>query len=508
MDAEPDRASDGDSRQPLHDHRDAPLAGARREGRAHSRRHGEPAAIYCRISHARDEDHIGVDRQERLCRQAADRLGLVVRDTLVFVDHSRSAWQRDGRRPGWDALVQALRDGSARHVLVHAPDRLFRQPYDLAELLDLAEAHGVTPHGWVHGRDLADTGDRALLRGEVARACRTADEASRRARTTSEERARQGRPHGGKRRYGYAADQRTIIEHEAAIVREIFTRYRDGATVRDLAKDLNARGERTAQGNVWNDYTVRAVLNNRHVAGIQVFRGEEVGDGDWPAIVERGLWTEVQARRRSIRSAYATPAGAAPKRFYLLRGLVTCKACGTHMGGSGGRYLCNRLQRLGGDLCGRAVAAGTLDAFVTDAALDILESLAPDRPAVAPPVHDDAASRALGADETELAELRAMWDARELSTAEYRAMRRRLSDRMDRAPARRTARPNTGVLHDLTGPEARASWAVLCKEEDHARMNAVMRCLFDAVVIDAARTRGNRFDVDRVTLVTARDWSA
>jgi site-specific DNA recombinase len=34
--------------------------------------------IYCRISKARDEDQTGVDRQERLCREVAQRLGLVI----------------------------------------------------------------------------------------------------------------------------------------------------------------------------------------------------------------------------------------------------------------------------------------------------------------------------------------------------------------------------------------------------------------------------------------------
>ncbi|WP_436786993.1 recombinase family protein [Yinghuangia sp. YIM S10712] len=503
MDAQPDPDRDGDGRQPWRGHRNAHLTPTRREARTLPDRHGEPAAIYCRISHARDEDHTGVDRQERMCRQAGERLGLCLDDALVFVDDNRSAWQRNGRRPGWDALTQAVRDGRVRHVLIDDPDRLFRQPYDLAELLDLADAHAVTLHGRVNRRDLANAAHRAVLRGEVERACRTTDDASRRARATTEERARHGKPHGGKRRYGYAADQRTVIEHEAAIVREIFTRYRDGATVRELAKDLNARDERTALGHSWNDYTVRAVLNNRHVAGIQVFRGEEIGDGDWPAIIERSLWTEVQARRQSIRSAYT--AGSAPKRFYLLRGLVTCKACGTHMGGSGGRYLCNRLQRLGGDLCGRAVGATTLDGFVTEAALDVLEALPAHLPAAKPHA---AVSPAVAADEAELAELRAMWNARELSTAEYRAMRKLVQARIDQTRTARVVRPSTDVLHDLTGPDARARWAKLEAEQDHARMNAVMRCLFDAVVIDAARSRGNRFDFGRVSIEKAPVWSA
>jgi site-specific DNA recombinase len=32
---------------------------------------GQPAAVYCRIFRARDEDQTGVDRQERLCREVA-----------------------------------------------------------------------------------------------------------------------------------------------------------------------------------------------------------------------------------------------------------------------------------------------------------------------------------------------------------------------------------------------------------------------------------------------------
>jgi hypothetical protein len=58
-----------------------------------------------------------VDRQERLCRQVADRLGLVIAPGCVFVDNNRSAWQRRRRRPGWDALLAAIRAGGVRHVI-------------------------------------------------------------------------------------------------------------------------------------------------------------------------------------------------------------------------------------------------------------------------------------------------------------------------------------------------------------------------------------------------------
>jgi resolvase-like protein len=113
---------------------------------------GQPAAIYCRISKARDEDQTGVDRQERLCREVAERLGLVIARSAVFVDNNRSAWQRNRNRPGWNALLEVIRAGGVGHVIVYHPDRLMRQPRELEELLTLSEEHDITLHGQANRR--------------------------------------------------------------------------------------------------------------------------------------------------------------------------------------------------------------------------------------------------------------------------------------------------------------------------------------------------------------------
>lgn len=105
---------------------------------------GQSAAIYRRISNARDEDQTGVDRRERLCREVADRLGLVIGPGEVFVDNNRSAWQRTRKRPRWNALLAAIRAGRVAHVIVYHPDRLIRQPRDLEELLTLSEEQDIT----------------------------------------------------------------------------------------------------------------------------------------------------------------------------------------------------------------------------------------------------------------------------------------------------------------------------------------------------------------------------
>ncbi|MGV9243392.1 recombinase family protein [Streptomyces sp. NPDC003710] len=100
---------------------------------------GEPAAIYCRISHTKDEDQTGVDRQERICREVAERLQLRVEPAHVYVDNNRSAWQRNRKRPGWEEMLKAMGEGEIRHVIVYHPDRLMRQPRDLEELLSIAD---------------------------------------------------------------------------------------------------------------------------------------------------------------------------------------------------------------------------------------------------------------------------------------------------------------------------------------------------------------------------------
>jgi DNA invertase Pin-like site-specific DNA recombinase len=190
---------------------------------------GQPAVIYCRISKARDEDQTGVDRQERLCREVVQRLGLVIVPGGVLVDNNRSAWQRNRTRPGWTALLEAIRAGRVRHVIVYHPDRLMRQPRDLEELLTLSEEHDITLHGQANRRDLSDPDDRFFLRIEVAHACRSSDDTSRRLRDALADRARAGRPHSsGQRPYGYAADAVTVIEPEAVIIREIYARYLEG----------------------------------------------------------------------------------------------------------------------------------------------------------------------------------------------------------------------------------------------------------------------------------------
>lgn len=94
----------------------------------------------------------------------------------------------------------------------------------------------------------------------------------------------------------------------------------------------------------------------------------------------------------------------------------------------------------GAQKCYRRVGATTLETFIKDAAIDLLERLDVTG-AVSASVLSDADNAAIDADQAELSELKAMWDAREINTSEYREMRKAVDDRIRRIEAKTVAAP-------------------------------------------------------------------
>lgn len=374
-----------------------------------------------------------------------------------------------------------------------------RQPWDLEELLKIAEELDITLHGQANRRDLSDPDDRFFLRIEVAHACRSSDDTSRRLKDASADRARDGVPHvPGKRRYGYTPNGLEVIADEAEVVREMFDRYIDGESPRGIAEALRERGLRTASGAPWHPPSVRRVLTSRHVTGILVFRGEEIGDGNWPAIVDRGVWQEAQDRM----AFRASPFKNRPHRYYLLRGLVMCKKCAKYMAGANNKprgYTCHARTSIDDEPCARRVHAQRLEDFVVDAAVELLTNL--DVSGAQPAVSlTEAEQDAIEAEQSELAELKDMWSLQEISTREYRQMRGVIEDRISELQRKTIVRPTAEILGGLVGRHARQRWNELAEAEEYERMNAVLRFLFAAVLIDEHRAAPGKFDYSRIDI--------
>jgi hypothetical protein len=163
-------------------------------------------------------------------------------------------------------------------------------------------------------------------------------------------------------------------------------------------------------------------------------------------------------------------------------------------------YVCDSYRATKGESkCFRRVGAATLEPFVKDAAITLLERLDVSAQRAAS-VLSEADHAAIEADRAEIAELTDMWDSREINTTEYRKMRKTVEDRIRKVQAKTIIRPAAEVLEGMTGPDARKRWDALEKAREYERLNAVLRFLFAAVRIDESSAPSGRFDYGRIDI--------
>jgi site-specific DNA recombinase len=284
-------------------------------------------ATYCRISDDREGKSLGVQRQGEDCQALVDARGWTL--TAQYVDNDLSAYSGKPR-PGYAELLDAVRGGLIDGIVAWHPDRLHRSPRELEDFLTVVEMHGVTVETVRAGEwDVATASGRMYARhlGNFARY--ESEQKSERVRRALKQRATMGRAHG---RIAYGWDrvvqpdgckQEVINEQQAALVRELAERIVAGDSLRSIVADLNARGAESPTGKPWAKNLVRhLVLRERNVA-LRVHQGEVVGAGEWPPIVERGLWEQVRAVLADPARKTATSSAA----VHLLSGLARCGVC-------------------------------------------------------------------------------------------------------------------------------------------------------------------------------------
>lgn len=285
------------------------------------------AAIYARIS-SDDGTALGVGRQVADCRALAETKGWHVCETFVDNDVSASSGKT---RPEYVRLLAALQEGRADALVVWDIDRLTRTPRELEDVVDLADRHGVALASVGGEVDLATPQGRltARLKGNVAR--HEVEQQSRRLKRKFQERAEAGKPHG-KVAYGYqrravhddagqvVGSVELLDEAEAAVIREGARRLLAREPMRRVVVDLNARGVSTPRGGSWDSTMLRQVLLRQRNAGRRVHRGEVIGNGDWPALLDEDTFDRLHAMLTD--PARRTTRGNEVK--HLLSGIARC----------------------------------------------------------------------------------------------------------------------------------------------------------------------------------------
>jgi site-specific DNA recombinase len=323
------------------------------------------AAIYARVSSARQKKDQTIGSQTAALREHATQNRLEVPGEWVFEDEGHSGATLV--RPGLEALRDLAAQGCVDVVLVYSPDRLARKFAYHALLIEEFARCGVRVEFIKNGARGDSPEDQLLVQFQGMFAEYEKAQLMERYRRGKAHRARtgsvnvlSGAPFGYRyvRKTDLAGAAYEIIEGEAVLVAELFRRYADdGASIADLARWLTSQGAATRTGkHRWDRSVIWGMLRNPAYAGTAVFgktmaihepaglnrvarlqgrsipRPVKVADRpreEWtqipvPAIVTQDTFERVQ-QRLADNKRFAARNTKIPS---LLQGLAACTACG------------------------------------------------------------------------------------------------------------------------------------------------------------------------------------
>jgi DNA invertase Pin-like site-specific DNA recombinase len=342
-----------------------------------------------------DKQEQSIDRQRSQVLPYAEKHGYAI--VKEYVDEGIPG---DGikTRPAFQRLLADASAGRFKAILCDDQDRFGRfDSIDYGYVVKPLRDRGVWLDTVAQGRMDWDSFENRMVSG-IRQESRAQESAANSRRTLSAMllKARDGKYQGGKVSYGYRLEpdptrgkngKRLVPDgHKAEVVRFIFQRYADGATLGQIVRELFERGVQSPSGNPrWDRPPLWYMLRKRIYVGDATWgvnvRGKyhrSCGNGqmaatpravkdvtvrlpasDWivkenghEPLVDRELFARVQARLAGNRKRSTPHVGGG--EFVLTR-LLTCGHCGAYMLGttrSGRRvYSCGNYIRYGVARC-------------------------------------------------------------------------------------------------------------------------------------------------------------
>ena len=440
------------------------------------------AGLYARLSLVREgQEGLAVERQLQDCRAKAETLGWTVAEEYVDEDLSAS---KNVVRPSYERLLADLESGRIDAVVVYALERLTRRPAELEEFIDLADRKSVKLANVSGDVDLTTSSGRMVARilGSVAKqeSERTGERVSRQ----RQQRAESGKGPGSRyRTFGYTRSFE-IVDDEAVVVRDMFTRAAAGESLQSITNSLNSTKVTTTAGKEWRRTAVANLLRRPGYCGRATLKGEVVGATEYPAIISEELW---QAAQRDPRGAGFNA------RVHLLSGIAVCGICHSPMyGTTSGRYAC-KPDRPGS--CGRVtIKAQWLDlavlvSLVMPATREAMESTAPSGAV------DHSAE--IAAVDQRIDDLRLAHDRQELELADLLPMLR--AERDKRAVL---VREQAATVVNSTMEQLASKSFLEIAGAPLSQRRALIRRYWTAIIVKPTTAPGRRrFDPERVDVL-------
>ena len=336
------------------------------------------AAIYVRVStRGQDDQGTSPETQEAAGRVYGAEHGYEVATVYREVHTGTELWER----PQLTALREVIRRRTVDAVVVHAIDRLSRDPVHLGVVLSEAEHAGVSVLFVTEPLD--DSPEGQLIRFVRGYAAKVEHEKIKERTIRGRlQRVKEGKPIPGCRPlYGYRwrDEGKTGYEPDptsAPVVQRIFREVAGGASLYTVMQRLNADDIPSPTGNGhWAHSTVGYILSTPAYAGDGAalrFSRMSTGPAALPAgvvppLVDRGLFAIVRERLAANKAA-APRNNKHPEATLLRGGYIRCATCRSYMQATmrptGPAYVCRSKYGSPGACPVWSVPASALDAQV------------------------------------------------------------------------------------------------------------------------------------------------
>jgi DNA invertase Pin-like site-specific DNA recombinase len=287
------------------------------------------AATYVRISEDQTGRGLGVARQLEDCERLAQSLGWDI--SMRYQDNDISAFSGK-TRPGFEAMLEAMKNGEVGAVLCWHTDRLYRNMKDLERIIEVADANRIEIRTVQGGDlDLSTSAGRMVARilGSVAR--QESEHGSERRKRANAQKAATGVWATSRRPFGYTTNGEPL-EPEATAVKSAVVDVLAGKSLRQVAREWNAAGLRTTGGATeWRSPMVKRVLMNPRYAALVVHQGKVVGPGQWAPIIDEDTHHGIVACLGDPTRRHHNSLGY--ERRYQGSGIYLCGVCGQPLGG-------------------------------------------------------------------------------------------------------------------------------------------------------------------------------
>ena len=478
-------------------------------------------ALYARISEDAAGEGEGVRRQRQCTREHAESRGWTI---VADLDDNDISAKNRTHRPGYQRLLQLVRDDEIDAVVVFQTSRLVRNRLERAEVIDLFGRHRVDIVA-IEGIDFqlstAAGRSQAALMGEFDTL--ESDIKTERVAAAALDRAHQGRPSGnlgyGWRKQGTGKDAVYSVDpHQQAVVGSIVDQLLQGRALLAVTRDLNNRDEPSPEWTMWESLsdeeqqrrlksgrrtphrdwgktTVKKIAGRWSNAGVCVYHpgkaDEMLTDATWPALIERDKTERVRALLSAPERQKNGSARPGARKHAITYGVGECGVCGAKLrfvnrkprgGKTYPMYICGGKGCIGRD---KAAVDELVDAVVTArlSAVDAAPALLSDNSGELSRLTDERSGLAARLDNAadEYAAGNLPMDILHRITAQLKPQIQQLTTQIDQL----RSEVDVSALDGLIGPAATGRWHQLGPEQQ-AR---ALRVLGLRVVLHPSRRR-------------------